>query len=548
MNYTPRYYQANAEAAIFRYFEEGSTGNPVLVLPPGTGKSVVIGSFIKNVLQKWSSQRIVMLTHVKELIAQNAEKLLRIWPEAPLGVHSAGLKSRDVAQSVIFGGVQSVCPTIKNALAKSLRHFGHRDLVIIDECHLLGPNDEAMYSVILSELKRINPDLKVIGFTATPYRLKQGLITDGGIFTDIIYDISGVDAFNRLISEGYLVPLIPKRTDAKIDVSNVDIIAGEYNMKQLAEVSNIEKLTISAINESLQIGHDRHCIMIFASNIEHCESVHAILASMGIDSVFVHSKIKKHERDERILAFKTGKVRVIIGHGILTTGFDFPPIDLIIDLAATNSPGRHVQKNGRGTRPYDGNNPDQYIPGFDYVKEYCLVLEFAGNTKRLGPINDPVIPTKAGKGGGDAPIRICDECGMYNHASVRFCECCGKEFTFETKLFAGASTEELIKTSDPIIKYFDVQKCIYGAHNKADKKPTMKVTYFCGLRVFHEWKAFEHSGYARKQACEWWRQRHDDEPPETVNEALQRTSELTTPSQIRVRLDQKHPEILGCEW
>ncbi len=190
---------------------------------------------------------------------------------------------------------------------------------------------------------------------------------------------------------------------------------------------------------------------------------------------------------------------------------------------------------GRGTRPCEG-------------KENCLVLDFAGNTRRLGPINDPVKPRKPGQGGGEAPVRICESCGMYNHASVRFCECCGAEFSFKTKLFKSAGTEQLLRSDAPVVEYMQVQKCIYNLHEKEGKPPSIRVSYFCGLRRFNEWICLEHGGIPGKRARDWWRQRHAEEPPPTVYEALQKVSQLRVPARIRVWVNKKFPEILGCEW
>jgi len=538
-----RWYQQEAKQAIFNYFRNGGVGNPVAALPTGTGKSVVIAQFLEDVFKAYPTQRVMMLTHVKELIKQNAEKLMSLWPTAPLGLHSAGLNKRDIAMPVIFGGVQSVSKTIKKRNESQLPHFGHRDLVLIDECHLLGPNEDTMYQYIIAELLKINPYLKVIGFTATPYRLKQGMITDEGIFTDICYDLCSMNNFNRLVDEGFLAPLVPKQTNMEIDTSAVKMVAGDFNNKQLQEAVDKDEVTYNAVKEMCQQGHDRNHWLVFASGVENSEHIVGMLNTFGITAASCHSKLKAHENDERIEAFKNGEIRALVNANKLTTGFDFPGIDLIGMLRPTQSPGLWVQMLGRGTRPCEG-------------KANCLVLDFAGNTKRLGPINDPVKPKKRGKGGGgDAPIRICDNCGMYNHASARVCENCDYEFPRQTKLSVDASEDELIKRDDPIVEYFEVNKVIYNLHEKKNKQgvimapPSIKVSYFCGLRMFNEWVCLEHSGFALKKARDWWRQRHQEEPPVTTHRALEKVSELTVPSRIKVWVNQKpYPEILSCEW
>ena len=548
--FKPRWYQEEAEYAIFEYFAQGKIGNPVCAMPTGTGKSVVIGNFIRHIFGYWPNQRIMMLTHVKELIEQNAEKLMSIWPHAPLGIYSAGLNSRDMIMPIVFGGVQSVAKAIQRSLEENdgrpahLKHFGFRDLILIDECHLLGPNEDTMYQYVITELKKINPYLKVIGFTATPYRLKQGMITDEGLFSDLCYDITGIEAFNRLIAEGFIAPLIPKRTVTEIDVSGVGLSGGDFNGKQLNAAVDKDEVTYAAVKEMVEQGYDRKSWLVFASGVDNAEHIAAMLQSFGVNAAATHSKLSTSDNDNRIAAFKAGELRALVNNNKLTTGFDHPPIDLIGMLRPTLSPGLWVQMLGRGTRP----SPDT-------GKTNCLVLDFAGNTRRLGPINDPVKPRKPGKGAaGDAPIRICDSCGVYNHASARYCCNCGAEFSFETKIFKTAGNEQLLRSDAPIVEYFNVTRVIYNLHEKKDGNgiaiapPSIKVSYFCGFQMFNEWICLEHPGMASKRARDWWRQRHVEEPPPTTYEALRRVSELRVPTKVRVWTNKKYPEVLGYEY
>jgi DNA repair protein RadD len=489
-----------------------------------------------------------MLTHVKELITQNAEKLLNIWPTAPLGIYSAGLESRDMILPIVFGGIQSVSKIIQRSETMEkpphMRHFGFRDLILIDECHLLGPSEDTMYQYTIAELKKINPHLKIIGFTATPYRLKQGMITDEGLFTDIAYDMTDIDGFNRLIAEGFISPLIPKRTSVEIDISNVGLSAGDFNSKQLAAAVDKDEITYAAVKETIEQGYDRKAWLVFATSIENAEHIAAMFQSMGVACAATHSKLSSAENDARIKAFKNGELRALVNNNKLTTGFDFPAIDLIAMLRPTLSPGLWVQMLGRGTRP-----------SFETGKTNCLVLDFAGNTKRLGPINDPIKPRKPGKGTpGDAPVRICDHCGVYNHASARVCIACGIEFKFETKIFGTADATELIRSDAPVVEYFNVSRVLYNLHEKKDKggarinPPSVRVSYICGLQMFQEWVCLEHAGLAGHKARNWWRQRHVSEPPNTTREALQFVSELRMPRRIRVWTNKKFPEVLSHEF
>ncbi len=548
--YIPRWYQNEAEFAVFNYFEMGGRGNPIVAMPTGTGKSHVIANLIKRIFCMYPNQRVMMITHVKKLIQQNAEKLMQVWPTAPLGIYSAGLKSRDMIMPIVFGGIQSVAKAIARSLEddsnqlipQHMKHFGWRDLIFIDEAHLLSPNEDTEYQYVIAELKKINPHIKVIGFTATPYRMKQGMITDdNGIFTDICYDITGIEAFNRMIAEGFMSPIISKPTRTIIDVSNVGMVGGEYNQKQVDKAVDTDEITYKACCEIMEYASNRNSWMIFGSSIDNAEHINAMLQSFGVNSVVVHSKLK--DCDQRILDFQNGQYQCIVNKDMLTTGFDHPPIDFIGDLQPTMSPGKHVQKWGRGTRPSPATH-----------KSNCLGLDFAGNVRRLGPINDPVKPRKPGQGGGDAPIRICDACGAYNHASARTCCNCGIEFSFETKIFGTAGTEAFLRSDAPIVEYFKVAKVIYNLHEKKDANgvltspPSIKVSYFCGLQMFNEWIMLEHGGLPGKKARDWWKSRHQEEPPPTTYQALQRVSELRKPAQIRVWVNKKYPDILGYEY
>jgi DNA repair protein RadD len=553
MNFHPivqnslRDFQLEGISALYDYFAT-TDGNPLLCYPTGTGKSYVNAGIAINVLTEFPNQRIIMLTHVKNLIEQNLEKLLKLWPNAPVGIYSAGLNQRDTAHPLIFGGVASV--------VNNVEAFGHRDLCIIDEAHLVSPQETSMYQDIIKRLRVINPMLKIIGLTATAFRCGQGMLTEGDnpIFDDICFDLTGVHPFNRFIAEGYLAPLIPKQTRVEVDTSSVKIINGDFAKNQLDEVT--EKILYEALKETVERGYDRNCWLVFCSGIKTANHAAEILQSFGISAAAIHSKLSDAECDKRFEAFKRGELRAICGNNKFTTGFDFAPIDLIAMLRSTASPGLWVQMLGRGTRPYDFNNPEKYVKGFEYVKRNCLVLDYAGNCRRLGPINDVVLPRKKGDKTGDAPIKICDACGLYNHASARHCggkpyptdEGCGAEFLFKTKLVRTAGTDVLIAGDEPVVESFEVTRVIYHKHNKVGSMPSMKVSYYCGLQRFSEYVCLQHLGMAKTRARSWWQQRHASPPPETVDEALLYSSQLRCPKRISVVTSSKFPEIVSTEW
>lgn len=530
MSVDSRWYQREAVDSLFGYFQH-FTGNPLIAMPTGTGKSVVIAQFIERVLRQWPSQRFIVATHVKELVKQNAARMLSIWPDAPVGIYSAGLKRSDTAMPITFAGIASI------AGKESL--FGRIDLFLIDEAHLLSPSEGTMYRQCIAALMRVNPYMKVIGFTATPYRLGLGLLTNGEIFTDIAYNITGMEAFNRLIYEGYLCPPITKKPGIEFDLSAVKLVNGEYQAASLEREVNTRAMNENVVKETCYFGGDRNSWLVFASGVKHAEELAEMFEGYGVPSCAVHSKLKDKDRDNRIDAFIRGGYRCVVNQNVLTTGFDFPGIDLIAVARATLSTGLWVQMIGRGTRPAPG-------------KPNCLVLDFAGNTRRLGPINDPVIPREKGKGPpGDPPVRICPSCAMYNHASARVCFHCGHEFTFEAKLLKTATTDEVLRSDAPQTETLRVTSTHYSKHDKPGSPPSLRVTYYCGLNRYDEWVLIEHTGLGAKRARDWWRLRWTrdvSDPPATVLEALSMTSQLRQPQYITVIVNRKYPEITGYEF
>jgi len=523
---TPRSYQVKAVQSIFDYFSDGNTGNPLVLMPTATGKSIVIACFIERAIKSFPQQRILCLTHVKELIEQNVDKLLKVWPSAPVGIHSAALDQRDTKHPILFGGIASAINRVYE--------FGHIDLMIIDEAHLMSPKSDTMYQQMIFGLKKSNPQLKIIGLTATGFRVGQGmLIEEGGIFTDVCYDITSLHEFNQLIKDGYLCPLIPKHTHVMLDVSNVSIIGGDFNQIELQKAVDRYEISEAAIQEAKVLAEGRNRWLVFGSGIQHVEHITQILNTSGISAQFIHSKMTG-DREQVLADHQAGKFLALVNNSILTTGYDDSEIDCIVDLAPTSSPGRHVQKYGRGTRVHPG-------------KENCLVLDFACNTPRNGPINDPVKPRPKGKGTGEVPIKLCPECGAYNHIVVKFCDYCGFEFLFRSSLKSSAGTDEIIRKTDAVIEEFAVDMITYTRHEKKDKA-SLWVTYYCGFERINEFVCFEHNGMAHKKACDWWRSRHTSEVPKTTEEAKALSLQLRKPKTIRVWTNKKYPEILGCQF
>jgi DNA repair protein RadD len=520
---TLRPYQQAAITSIYGYFQSHNS-NPLVVIPTAGGKSLVMAAFIEGVLKAWPDQRILIVTHVRELIAQNHAEMIGLWPEAPAGIYSAGLGKREAQARILFAGIQSI--------HRRAQEVGHTDLVLIDEAHLIPGNSSTMYRRFLDGLARINPALKVIGLTATPFRLDSGMLHEGknALFTDIAYEAPVRD----LIDAGYLSPLVSKQPATRLDVSKVGTRAGDFIQRDLAAAVDQEAITRAAVTEIIAHGLDRKSWLTFCSGVDHARHVAEEFARQGIICSTIFGDTPKEERDAIIAAFKRGEIRALASMGVLTTGFNAPAVDLIALLRPTKSAGLYVQMVGRGTR---------LAPG----KENCLVLDFAGNVRRHGPI-DLVRPKRPGDGGGgEAPTKVCPMCESIIALSATECPDCGHVFPArEVKIAPTAATLPVLS---PKAQWLPVHGVSYSRHDKLGGLPSLKVTYNCGLRSYSEWVCIEHQGYARQKAADWWCKRAPGCPvPLTVAEAIAEAKRLVRPSEISVRPSGRYVEVSGYRF
>jgi DNA repair protein RadD len=189
---------------------------------------------------------------------------------------------------------------------------------------------------------------------------------------------------------------------------------------------------------------------------------------------------------------------------------------------------------GRGTRLAEG-------------KDDCLVLDFAGNTARHGPIDMVDGRKKEPAGDGEAPIKVCPECQTINHASARRCIECDHEFPPPVvKVAPQAASNALLSIQQQPI-WLDVNEVFYARHEKPGKPASLRVTYRCGLVQHSEWVCLEHSGYPRERAVGWWRRRAPDLPiPSSVEAALEASDALRVPAAIQVRPVGQYTEIVAA--
>jgi DNA repair protein RadD len=473
-----REYQQRAIDQLYAWFEAGNQGNPCLVLPTGSGKSHIVAALCKDALQNWPETRVLMLTHVKELIEQNAQKMRQHWAGAPLGIYSASMGRRDLGEPITFAGIQSV-------RTKS-SELGHVDLVIIDECHLVNHKDEGGYRKLLGDLKAINPALRVVGLTATPYRLGHGLITDKPALFDALIEPVSIE---ELVFKGYLSTLRSKLTRAKLDVTGVKKRGGEFIESELQAAVDTDDQNQAVVREVLALAGDRKAWLFFCTGVKHAQHVAEVLREHGILADCVTGETPKKEREQMLSDFKSGKLKALTNANVLTTGFDYPDIDLIAMLRPTMSASLYVQMAGRGMRVKSHT-------------DHCLVLDFAGVVASHGPITNIQPPKKGGDGNGEAPVKVCDACGELVHISAVACPACGAAFPEPVKKSMSLRNDDImgLEGSD-----MEVTTWNWRTHtSKASGKLMLAITYYGDLsdKPITEYLPVLHDGYAGQKAMQ----------------------------------------------
>lgn len=532
-----RPYQDEMESAVMDYLLN-KEGNPLVACPGGCGKSHVMNRICKRLLTEYPGTRVMLLAMDAKLLRQGKAELLRYWPKAPVGTYSAGLKMKDTAQPIIYAGIQSV--------AKRASEFGEINILIIDECDQLSPNENTLYQKFIAELRETNPFLRVVGFTATCFRMGLGCLTNADIWDEICIDLTKTERFNYFVDEGYLKPLITKKTAHEVDVTNIAMKGGEFDQHELQEASDTDTLNRAVIEECVKFGADRQRWLCFSSGVKHGNNLTKLFNARGIPAVMLTGADTVEYRTETEAAWRSGRFRVLVNCGLYSRGFDQPDIDLIAVVRATQSTAWWIQTCLRGTRRAEG-------------VENCLVLDFCGNIRRNGPVNDPIIPSPRRKGqavAGEAPLKVCPVCFSYRPIQEKICGDCGNPFPPPKTIEKTASSAEIMvrsktKDTNPVIEEFFVVGIRYKP--TVSKKGThyLRVTYSVGTASFHEPLFFDHAtGPTKRKLTNWWTFRGGLLPiPDGVEEAADRASnELSVPSIVRVDMNTKYKEVVGADF
>lgn len=498
----PRPYQGESLDALDEHLASKET-NPCVVIPTAGGKSFIMALAIQRWKLGYPPLRVCILAHRKELVKQNSDELIGIWPGGDIGIYSAGLRRRNMEHSILYASIDSIW--------NKSGDFEPFDVILIDEAQRIPARGEGKYRSFINGIKKFNPSLRVIGITATPYRMEGPICHKDHILHEIAYEVP----ITRLLQEGYVCPLRSRIGDTQPDISEVRRNGkGDYVEGDLAKVVDKSDVVAGAVSEIVRIirTEKRESIIVFCVDIEHCKHVSQELRKYGYHAPYVTAKTPEGERDRLAEQFKAKQLSILLNVNVYTEGFNAKCVDCVVLLRPTLSKALYVQMVGRGLRLHP-------------AKADCLVLDFAGCIAEHGPIDQI--------DAGFVKLAKCQKCGDSFSRAIRTCPHCGWEIPpqeverleseeaaeRERRLHAAKVKDDPV-ISEPI--WMDVHEVSVHLHRKLDAPDSLRVQYRCGITLVNEWICLDHTSYARKSAGQWWlvRRLPGDYKTVTVAEAI----------------------------
>lgn len=516
MTFKLRKYQQRCVDLTLAAIEQSEEAAPIVAAATGSGKSVIVSALADELLQRNSAAgRVLVATHRAELVAQNHEKL----PTHLKGsIFSASIGKKDLTGQVIFANIQSI--------QRQWHKLPKLQALMIDEAQVAAKG----YAEFLANLKRVSPEIRTIGLTATPYNgagVWLHMLPTNRIFSGISAEVG----IGELLAQGYLCPLTPYRADTRLrtDAVKVDARTGDFAQGQLQAAVDVPELVQNCANEIMQIFAGRKSVLVFCSGVEHS---HHVAAALGPGAEVVLGDTPQAERNRIIAKFRAGRLKYLVACEVLLVGFDAPICDGIACLRPSLSPLVWVQLLGRGMRPHDG-------------KADCLVADFCGNAEHFGPV-DEIEGRPPQNKNGEAPTRICDGCFNIILASLRRCPHCGFEFEFEERQRnldpqTGLLISGVIKNEDGTRTY-PVERVEYRKELTRAGDSTLVADYFAPNRAtpvasdyYNLWH--QKQSVAARDAAKWLRRLAvAGGVPTNANEALTRANfgALKTPKTVTI--------------
>ena len=508
----------------------------------GSGKTAMAVKLIERLARENPSMSFLILIHKRELIIQFHKSFQNFTDIHPrdIGISCAGLGQKTYNRKITIASIQ----TFNN----QTEQYSGAGLIVIDECHSVNLDSDTMYKQIIDYLRMQRPNCRILGITATEYRLGLGEIfgTRNKPGSNILFPkLNHKIKYSTLRDAGHLVPLrgvVASPAFMEEDLAGISINAGEYNITELGELLTTERhltTAVQAINEHCG-GMD--CICVVCCDIKHAE---ALLELLEDDATIVHSQLSDLERLMNMMAWESGEKRIMVSVRILLEGYDLPRMKAIVNLRPTLSTRIYLQTIGRVLRPHE-------------TKEYGFLVDVTDNANRLlknFDLDNPIVTVPKAVEEADKKIRkiwkICPECEVEVHVALRECLDCG---------FAWPETECIVAVALPNMKevifekeppeIFDVHDWSVSVHtSRKNNKLLGKIEYKFHQTDLKLSRAYMflclpdfYDGYAVEMSKKKWKQISNDTFPETVEDLIQ-DRQLFTPLQVEVDLNGKYPDL-----
>ncbi len=532
-----RHYQRDILDTI--YSDLHAEHNVLMTAATGAGKTAMAVKLVERLYNEKPRSNYLVVMHKKLLVTQFLEafsKFTDINP-ADIGVCCAGLHSRNLSKRITISTIQTIHRN-RDAIKK-------QTMILVDECHRAEfTNKKTRYAQLLEAIRGKAPQSRLLGITATPYRLGAGYCYGTRCRPDIKNLFPRVNAaatYEMLKKDGYLVPLVGKiasHSNISEDLAGLRI-NGDYNISQAGDVMSREYHIDTAVEAIRDNCPGRDCIVVFCVTIDHCEKVFSALKNSGESVTIIHSQLTPLEQHGNMESWREGKARIMVSCEILIDGFDHPPLDCLVMLRPTLSAALYIQSIGRVLRPSEG-------------KSDALLLDLTDNVSRFGTDLDNVrvtIPKAAEEivKKEKELIKICPACQAEVSIYRRDCDC-GYEWTAEEIQIATAVPEltDVIFEKEPplVVKCNSAEPSIHESRKTKKQLGKLSITYGESYQAVSVYfcLADYYSGYAVTMSKKRWQDVSNSTFPTTVDEFM--TCDFILPESLELDLNGKFPDIV----
>jgi len=479
-----RYFQSDAIDAILKALKNKDSV-PYVNAVTGFGKSIVMADITERALKK--KRRVLQLVPNHTLCVQNYEQTFNYSTDkATIGICSAKVGKFQTLKQVVIA--------TQTSFLRRRATSGAFDILLIDECDMVSHEHGTTYQKIIRSLMLLNPSMRIIGLTGSPWRQDQGAIHDpikdgNVIFTECCYESD----IPRLIEEGYLSSVQVLNTHVSVDLDGVKMKGADYDQEQCGVKFDAIVTDAVADFKQLFIENGIKTALIFASTIANGKRIVDEYGN-NAECRLAHGELSNHDRNELIHWLKEGSGnRYLVNVGLYTRGFDFPGLESLVLLRATTSLRLYVQIIGRLLRTHD-------------EKAFGYIADYGTNIDRFGPI-DNLTPPKPPRAGVQ-PKKLCmiPTCGEENLLSAKKCKKCGAEFISldESGNYQMRTKEQALQAKrDEATVTYEVSRVVFErTYSKKDAIQMIKMLFIDedGVVLHSHYLCLDHTGFAKEKA------------------------------------------------